>query len=330
MRYTILYILLLFSSGHVLNQNVISGRIISENDHIPLVNSTISVFKANSGELVTGIIANDQGRFSITNLAIGEYDIKVSFLGYVQVTRKITAGSLNKALDLGNIMMKPDNVEIKTINVKGKLQAVFSAFEKKVYSSDTFIQGSTGSVLDIMKSLPGVTIDQESRVILRGSDKVAVLIDGKQSSLTGFGSQKGLDNIPASQIESIEIINNPSAKYEASGMAGIVNIKFKQAKFKGFTGDIGFTPGIGMLTKRKNDLPTGMPSYSDNLKFTPSLNLNYKTEQLNFFWQSYILRQQKLPNNEFSTRKYDNGNVTESQVAENRTQNHYNFKLGLD
>jgi len=84
-----------------------------------------------------------------------------------------------------------------------------------------------------------VVIDQESRIILRGSDKVAILIDGKQSSLTGFGSQKGLENIPASQIESIDIINNPSAKYDAAGMAEIVNIKFKKSGRKGFSGDIG-------------------------------------------------------------------------------------------
>ena len=157
-------------------------------------------------------------------------------------------------------------MELSEASVVGQKQAVSSALDKKSYSAESFIAGSTGSALDIIKTLPGVVIDQESKIILRGSDKVAILIDGKQSSLTGFGSQKGLENIPASQIESIEIINNPSAKYDAAGMAGIVNIIFKKSTGTGLTGDIGLAPGIGMITKRKADLPTGMPSYSDNLE----------------------------------------------------------------
>lgn len=324
---TFLFILISLAA---ISQTTISARILSADDHQPLYNATIAVTKAGSGELVTGAISNEQGRFSIANLVPGEYDITVSFIGYETVKRRFLAGLLNKALDMGNILLNTSGVEIGAIEVKAQKQAVSAGLEKKSYTTENIISGSTGSVLDIMKSLPGVTIDQESRIILRGSDKVAILIDGKQSSLTGFGSQKGLENIPASQVESIEIISNPSAKYDASGMAGIVNIKFKQSKKKGFTGDVGFTPGIGMLTKRKADLPTGMPSYSQNGKVTPSLNLNYKTDKLNLFWQSYWIHQRRLPNNEFSTRLYDDGNMTESQVAENRSQNHYNLKLGMD
>jgi outer membrane receptor protein involved in Fe transport len=313
-----------------ISQTTLSARILSMDDHQPLYNATIAVTKTGTGELVTGTISDDQGRFSIANLAPGEYDVSISFIGYESVRRSVLAGTLNKALDLGNIFLNSSSVEIGAVDVKAQKQAVSAGLEKKSYTAESIISGSTGSVLDIMKSLPGVTIDQESRIILRGSDKVAILIDGKQSSLTGFGSQKGLESIPASQVESIEIISNPSAKYDAAGMAGIVNIKFKQSKKIGFGGDIGITPGIGMLTKRKADLPTGMPSYSNNGKLTPSLNLNYKTDKLNLFWQSYWIHQRRLPNNEFSTRLYDNGNITESQVAENRSQNHYNLKLGLD
>ena len=84
-----------------------------------------------------------------------------------------------------------------------------------------------------MRNLPGITVDQEGKLELRGSDKVTVLIDGKQSSLTGYGNQKGLSTIPASNIDKIEIISNPSAKYDASGMAGIINIIYKKEVNKG-------------------------------------------------------------------------------------------------
>lgn len=330
MRKKVILLLFLFVSSTAFAQTTISGRVFSSEDSQSLVNSTVSVFRAGTSELVTGVFTDEDGRFSISDLPVGEYDITISYIGFEPVKRQVLIGTLNKALDLGHIFMNPASEELGEITVTGQKQVVSSVLDKKVYSTENFVSGSSGSALDIIKTLPGVVIDQESRIILRGSDKVAILIDGKQSSLTGFGSQKGLENIPASQIESIEIINNPSAKYDAAGMAGIVNIIFKKSATGGFSGDIGLSPGIGMLTKRKADLPTGMSSYSNNWKLTPSLNLNYKTGKLNFYWQSYWIHQRKLPNNEFTTRYYDNGDMTESQVAENRSQNHYNLKLGVD
>ena len=328
-KHSLLLVLLFFTmTSHA--QTTISGRVLSQEDRQPLISSTVSVLKADSPDLVTGTITNEQGRFSVSGLTPGEYDFLISNIGYVSIKQRVLAGTLNKVLDMGTFFLEPSSVELGEVSVMGQKQAVSSALDKKSYSAGSFITGSTGSALDIIKTLPGVVIDQESKIILRGSDKVAILIDGKQSSLTGFGSQKGLENIPASQIESIEIINNPSAKYDAAGMAGIVNIIFKKSSGKGLTGDIGLAPGIGMITKRKADLPTGMPGYSNNLKITPSLNLSYKTEKLNIYWQSYLINQRRLPNNEFTTRLYDNGNMTESQVAENRSQYHYNLKLGLD
>ncbi|NSW93418.1 MAG: TonB-dependent receptor [Bacteroidales bacterium] len=330
MKKYIFLILLILTPLVSYGQTTISGRILSQDDRQPLAGTTITVLKAGSSDLVTGTFTDEDGRFSVSGLVPGEYDFLITNIGYSPVRHRVLVGVLNKVLDLGNIFLDLSNVELGEVNIVGQKQAVSSALDKKSYSVGSFVTGSTGSVLDVIKTLPGVVIDQESRIILRGSDKVAILIDGKQSSLTGFGSQKGLESIPASQIESIEIINNPSAKYDAAGMAGIVNIVFKKSEAKGLTGDAGLAPGIGMISKRKEDLPTGMPSYSDNLKITPSLNLNYKTEKLNLYWQSYLIKQRRLPNNEFTTRFYDDGNMTESQVAENRSQYHYNLKLGLD
>lgn len=330
-RTALLFIVLLPAFAlNLFPQTTVSGRVFSNEDKQQLPGAAVSVFAAGTARLITGTMTNEEGRFSVSLIQQGEYDFRISFIGYESYNHRVYAGALNKVLDIGNIMLKPENVDLPEVAVTGQKQAVSSALDKRSYTPDSYVSGSTGSVLDVIKNLPGVVIDQESKIILRGSDKVAVLIDGKQSSLTGFGSQKGLENIPASQIERIEIINNPSARYDAAGMAGIVNIVFKKTTARGFTGDMGLNPGIGMLTKRKADLPTGMPSYSNNLKIMPLLNMNYKAEKLNLFWQSNFLRQRKLPNNEFTTRHYDGGSITESQVAENRHQNHYNLKLGLD
>ena len=141
-----------------------------------------------------------------------------------------------------------------------------------------------------------------AKVILRGSDKVVILIDGKQSSLTGFGNQKGLGNIPATNIEKIEIINNPSAKYDANGFAGIINIIYKKENQSGFNGDVGLSFGLGAFDKKKEDTKTDLGSYSLNPKLIPSLNLNYKTKKVNYFLLSEFIVQEALPNNEFTTQ----------------------------
>lgn len=330
MKKTFLSIVVILITFPAVSQTVVSGSVFNKNVMEPLPFSTVSVTDNNSGEFISGTMTDEEGRFVISDLPGGEYNLNFSFVGFKSEKRHIVVGYLNNALDVGKIYLEESAINLQEVAVTGKRQEIASALDIKTYSSENFIANSGGSVLDMMKSLPGVTIDQESKIILRGSDKVVVLVDGKQSSLTGFGTQRGLDNIPASMIESIEIINNPSAKYDAAGMAGIVNIKFKESGDKRFNGDFGFVTGIGALSRRKEDLPTGMPSYTNNLKYTPSINLNYKLEKLNIFFQSYVTHQKRLPNNEFSTRSYSRGDVVENQVAENRTQNHYNVKLGFD
>ena len=205
-----------------------------------------------------------------------------------------------------------------------------AGIDTQVFRLDEGAAQSTGTLLDAMRNLPGVTVDQEGRVSLRGSDQVAILIDGRQSSLTGFGSQRGLDNVSAANVEAIDIIHNPSASFDAAGMAGIINIIYRQEQELGLSGDLGLSLGIGQLKRQRADLPTELGSFSDNPKVIPSLNLNYNTEGVRSFVQGEVLVQDDLPNNEFTTRFYDDGRVIESQVHENREQTHYILRAGSD
>lgn len=123
----------------------------------------------------------------------------------------MVCGSINKVLDLGSIVLHESAIEVDEVNVTAHKRTVAAGLDKKSFSTEELISNSNGSVLEAMKQLPGVTVSQDGKVMLRVSDKVLVLIDGKQSSLMGFDSQKDLDFIPASQIERIEIINNPSS-----------------------------------------------------------------------------------------------------------------------
>lgn len=305
----------------------IAGQILEQNEPVPFASVTLSLA---DDHFVNGVITDENGHFEIKGLAPGTYTLSVSFVGYDPYQSKILIGKLNQNYDLGKIEIKPSITNLDEVTVAGIREVISSGLDKKTFNMDQNIAQSGGSVMDAMKSMPSISFDQDGKIILRGSDKVIVLIDGKQSGLTGFGNQKGLDNIPAANIERIEIINNPSAKYDANGMAGIVNIVYKKNKETGLHGSVGFTYGLGALTRRTDDLPSELGSFSPTPKYIPSLDLNYKHSKYSFYLQSEVLFQKRLPNNEFTTRYYDDGRIIASQVPENRKQTHYIVKGGID
>ncbi|MEP5612039.1 MAG: outer membrane beta-barrel family protein, partial [Cyclobacteriaceae bacterium] len=188
---------------------------------------------------------------------------------------------------------------------------------------------SGGSLRQSMSNLPGVTT-QDGRVQLRGNNQVMVLIDGKQTAITGFGNQNGLDNIPASAVEKIEIINNPSAKYDANGNAGIINILLRKEDQKGFNGKVGLSTGFGALWVRKENLPGIRSQYRVTPKVNPSVSLNYRKKKVNLFLQADNLYTQTLNKNEFVTRTYNDGTVINQQLKRNRNTNFFTSKAGLD
>jgi outer membrane cobalamin receptor len=174
----------------------------------------------------------------------------LSFIGYQTKEAPLYVGSLTEFLDLSVIMMEPENNVLDQVIVTSKREAISNKMDKKTFSVADNISQSGGSVLQTMQNLLGITT-QDGKVQLRGNDKVMVLIDSKQTAITGLGNQSGLDNILASAIDRIEIINNPSSKFDANGNAGIINIIYKKTKQDGVTGkvDIGF--GFGSLWERK-------------------------------------------------------------------------------
>ena len=200
---------------------------------IPFANIVLQ--KRKDSAFVTGTVTNEEGRFALPNIPSGNYILQYSYIGLKVKYIPVLVGSLSTYLDLGTIELEPDAKQLEEIVVTAKQDDVSNKLDKKSFAVGANITQSGGSVLQALKNLPGVTTSQDGKVELRGSDKVAVLIDGKQTALTGFGSQTGLDNIPASAIERIEIINNPSAKYDANGNAGIVNIIYKKISNRALT-----------------------------------------------------------------------------------------------
>ncbi|MCS7078032.1 MAG: TonB-dependent receptor family protein [Bacteroidia bacterium] len=316
---------------HAQNKTVILSGIVKDKntqEGLPYVNIALKTLKDSA--FITGTVTNEKGLFSISELKPGEYVLELFYTGYHTCKKNVFIGKLSEFLDIGSITMEENTATLKEIVIEGKQDAVSEKLDKKIYSIEDNISQGGGSVLQAMKNLPSVTINQEGKVQLRGSDKVTVLIDGKQTALTGFGNQTGLDNIPASAIERIEIINNPSAKNDANGSAGIINIILKKNQQNGLKGKLGLISGLGALWQKQQNLPDIRPQYQNNYKFNPSLSLNYRTEKINLFFQGDAIAQKVLNKNEFIERKYDDGTVIRQQFLENRTQNVYTAKTGFD
>lgn len=318
-----------FAQDDSVGDATVSGRLVDRGTLEPVPFVTVTVKKEADGVTITGALTEESGRFIISGLAEGSYILTSALLGYQSVDTPVLVGDKNNVYDLGDIGLA-ESGDLEEVVVVAQQQISEASLDRRVFSLEDNIAQGSGSLLDAMRGLPGVTVDQEGKVLLRGSDRVAILVDGRQSSLTGFGNQSGLDSVPAANIESIEIINNPSSRYDSAGMAGIINIVYKREQEEGLHVDAGVTIGTGQLSKRKDDLPTDLGSYSRNPKITPSVNLVNNTENINAFFQGQILFQEDIPNNEFTSRFYDDGRIIYSQVPENREQTHIILNGGLD
>jgi outer membrane receptor protein involved in Fe transport len=317
-------------SGFSQTKNVTISGIIKENtSNIILPFATIQLKNKTTGGEIAGTISNEEGRFSLPNTKSGNYTIEVSLMGFQTNSFTIFVGNLSDFLDLGAIKLSESNTTIEQVTIVSKQNEISNKMDKKTFLVADNISQAGGSVLQTMQNLPGVTV-QDGKVLLRGNEKIIVLVDGKQSGLTGFGNQSGLDNIPASAIEKIEIINNPSAKYDANGNGGIINIIYKKNKKEGFNGKIGYTNGLGALWVRKENLPDVRKQYQITPKINPYFSLNYKRKKTNIFLQSDYLYTETLNKNEFTTRTYSDGTIINQQLKRNRNTHFTTTKAGID
>jgi len=328
MRYAIAVAAFTAGFAHAQEEAAVAGRVLDSATRQPVAFATITVLR--DGTAVGGELTDEAGRFVLEGLGRGSYVVHVGFVGYLTAETPLLVGERNDNYDLGDLVLDRAEGVTDEVIVTAQRQVLEADLDRRVFDLSDDIARSTGSVLDAMRGLPGVTVTQEGQIQVRGSDRVAILIDGKQSGLTGIGNQSSLDSIPAGSIASIEVINNPSAAYDAAGMAGIINIVYRQDQAEGLQLDSGLSLGVGALEKRKPDLPTELGSFSSNWKINPRVNLVNNSDSGGYFVQADVLFQEDLPNNEFTSRYYDDGRVTLSQVPENREQEQVVLRGGFD
>ncbi len=331
MKFSFLLFLLLSSTAFSQVTKVTLSGVVKDKSSqtaLPFVNVVIK--KASDSSFVAGTITDNNGRFTIGGVSPGDHVIEISFIGYQSIVQPVLVGRLSEFIDLGVFEINESATVLNDVVVQGQRDAVAEKLDRKTFRMEDNINQSGGSLLQVMQNLPGVTISDEGTVRLRGNDRVAILIDGKQTALTGFGNQTSLDNIPASAIDHVDIINNPSARYDANGNAGIINIIFKKENAEGWNGKVGLSGGAGALWIKKQNLPSIRPQYQVTPKINPSISLNYRKKKINFFFQGDNLYTHTLNKNEFVDRYYDNGDTVRQQTKRNRDTNTVTGKTGFD
>ena len=217
------------------------GKVFDFDSRHAIEYANIVVLSPNDSSLINGTITDINGDFTLQDLNFGKYILEIRFIGYQTKSFDLEISSQNKALDVGDIYIQPNVLELKDVIVQGQRSPVSYQIDKKVIDVDKIQTVISGNAADVLQNVPSVTIDIEGNVSLRGSSNLTVLIDGRPSIMT---AQDALQQIPASSIDNIEIITNPSAKYDPEGTAGIINIILKKNQNLGLSGIINANAGF--------------------------------------------------------------------------------------
>ncbi|MDO6738918.1 TonB-dependent receptor domain-containing protein [Wenyingzhuangia sp. 2_MG-2023] len=290
------------------NSHIIIGEIKDAIAQAEIPYATVVVIDKNSKQVVSGTTTNDNGTFSLKTNAT-DFDVEIRFMGYK--TKSFRDLDIVKSrINLGTVFLEEDSQSLETVELRAEVSKTVFKLDRKVFNVGKDIASTGVSALEVLNNVPSVNVNIEGEVSLRGSSGVQILIDGKPSVLAESGSN-ALGTITADMIESVEVITNPSAKYDAEGTAGVLNIILKKEEKRGLNGSV--------------SLNTGSP---DN--HSVGVSLNRRTEKFNLFTQlGGGYRSMPRENENINTSKVTNKTV-ESTGKEYRNETFFNFILGTD
>lgn len=303
---TVLFLLLAMPAGA--QQTKLNGKVLDARSRQPVPYATVAVHSSVSDNLLTGATTNDRGEFTVITDSVRIY-LDVSFIGYEnkRVDEIVITGT---SVNIGTIELETGALGLDEVEITAEKSQMEFKLDKRVFNVGKDLSSTGMGALDVLDNVPSVSVDIEGQISLRGNRGVQVLINGKPSILA---DQEGnaLGSITADMIEQIEVITNPSAKYQAEGTSGIINIVLKKDEKKGLNGSV--------------SVNTGIP---DNHSIGGSMN--YRTEKFNFFTQ-FGGGYRSLPSfNESINQNLDTQERLESDGTEFRNEGFYNITLGAD
>ncbi len=235
---------LMFVFQTAFTQTIISGEVRDEKTQLPIEYAQIRLLNPKDSSLVTGTTTDESGRFTLDDTPKGSYLARVSYSGYDLIFISDVKVIGQPSLQLGKIFLTEIKAEeLENVVVTANLDILKAGIDKKVYNVDQDVAARGAGADEVLSNIPSVTLDEEGRITMRGDGAVTILINGQPSSMTGSGGNL-LSGIPASQIERIEVVTNPSAKYDPDGTSGIINIILKKNKMRGVNGQVSATGGL--------------------------------------------------------------------------------------
>lgn len=288
----------------------ISGNLINESQE-EVAFATVALLNANDSSMVKAMVSNDKGQFAFANVKAGRYQIQSSFVGYEQFNSDPFVHDGMSNLQLEAFTVKESARQLENVVVQSSRPLIEVQPDKTVFNVEGSINAKGNTALELLRKSPGVMVDNNDNLMLQGKNGVQVYIDGKRSPLSGDDLAIFLKNLQSDQVDAIEVITNPSAKYDAQGNAGIINIRLIKDKSLGTNGSVN----------------TGY-RYGLNPKYSGSLNLNHRNQAFNSFG-SYSLFNGDFENDFWLTREL-NG-IRYRQVNDILHQNtSQGFRFGTD
>ncbi|MEK6153936.1 outer membrane beta-barrel family protein [Flavobacteriaceae bacterium 3-367] len=310
MKYVLLLFLFLFGTLGYAQQKrtTFTGKVVEKSSGQPIAYATVLVADNETKQAIDGTTTLENGTFSLETNA-SNYYIEISFIGFKKKVLQAPTTERPK-IDLGTIEISEDAQQLEEVVVEGEISQTVFKLDKRVFNVGKDLSTTGASALEVLNNVPSVNVNIEGQISLRGSQGVQVLINGKPSILTS-DENNALGTITADMIDRVEVITNPSAKYDAEGTSGIINIVIKKEEQKGLNGSI--------------SVNTGAPN-----NHSIGVSLNRRTEKFNLFAQLGA-GYRELPN-EITVRNTDltTGNTILSEGEEFRNEEFYNFILGTD
>lgn len=310
-RVIVLFFIFSLTYSNAQNNITNSGVLTTMTDNEPISFATVVALNKTDSTMISGALTDSSGRFSFKTMT-RNYIVKISFIGLVDTYVNEIPDLENGQINFGTIQVNTESNVLNAVSVVGEESEMVFKLDKQVFNVGQDLMNGGGSAVDVLNNVPSVDVNLEGAISLRGNANVQILINGKPSVMAS-GSNNALGSIPASMIERIEIITNPSAKYDASGTTGILNIILKKDKEKGFNGSV--------------TLNTGFPK-----NHSLGLSLNYRTKKLNVFSQFGIGARQFLSTT--NSTNTDKGAVPQTtlktEAEDEKNENFANVLLGSD
>ncbi len=288
----------------------ITGKVLEADTNVPLEYATVS-FTNSEGKVVTGGITDPNGNYSI-EVAAGVYDVKFEFISFE--TKVLSGQKLFKSTTLPTQALAIDSQSLDEVIVRAETTEVQVRLDKKIYNIGKDLTTSGATVSDALSNVPSVTVDVDGAIALRGNENVRILINGRPSAIAGFGSVDALSQLPVDAIERVEVITSPSARYDAEGTAGILNIILRKEKTLGLNGSIQTNVG-------------------DPERYGITGNINLRTDKFNIF-NTTGYSKRTSPGNAFFENRFLSDDVTNPLIEEtrefDRNRGGFNTNLGIE